>query len=282
MPVHKDRYRRPQHCEPATRVRPVFDDFHLLRMEGDYEYPLHQHTNYEVILVERGPYRCMLNQVELVVPNGQALLIKPGDWHQDHLYDGQRHYVLHFRLLAPEAGRPPNRLFRDGVSPDEQICRDDYAQGAWIMGELRSESEAGAPYAGAVQDSLLEALFWKLVRSLPPNSLDEAFRQLPKMEARRELIATAFEKHLTANPSVRDLAKALNISPRLLVNQSRELFGQPPARLLLSMKLRRAEELLRVRHLRVAEVSDLLGFSNPYHFSRVYKRFYGRPPSPRS
>jgi hypothetical protein len=67
MIVHKDRFRRPQHAEAGVRLRPVFDDFHLLRMEGRYEYPRHQHTNYEVILVERGPYRCELNGTELAL-----------------------------------------------------------------------------------------------------------------------------------------------------------------------------------------------------------------------
>src|ERR1039457_1566018 len=57
MTMHKERFRRPRQSEVGARLRPVFDDFHLLRMEGSYEYPRHQHTNYEVILIERGPYQ---------------------------------------------------------------------------------------------------------------------------------------------------------------------------------------------------------------------------------
>jgi AraC-like DNA-binding protein len=30
---------------------------------------------------------------------------------------------------------------------------------------------------------------------------------------------------------------------------------------------------------RVSEVADRLGFANPFHFSRRYKRFYGVAPS---
>lgn len=279
MPVHKDRYRRPQQTDASTRVRPVFDDFHLLRMEGDYEYPRHQHTNYEVILVDRGPYRCELNRAELKLADGQVLVIKPGDWHQDHLRDGQRHYVLHFRLLDAEAGRPVTPLFRDDVAPAEQICRGDYARDAWILRELRREAEGRGPYAGAVQDSLLETLFWKLVRGLPSVSLSEQLRQLPQAEARREAIGAVLMKHLARNPTVPELAAALRMSPRHLVNQCRELFGQSPARLLLEWKLRRAEELLRHRRMRVQEVSEELGFANAYHFSRAFKRVRGRPPS---
>ncbi len=230
MPLFKDRFRRSQQAATGARVRPIFDDFHLLRMEGNFEYPRHQHTNYEVILVERGPYRCELNHEELTLANGRALIIKPGDWHQDHLRDRQRHYVLHFRLLGSQPGVPAVTLFRNGVTPGEQICAGDHASDIWFMKELRREAEEAAPYAGAVQDSLLEALFWKLVRGLEANSLSETLRQLPATESRREAIIGEFMRFLCRNPNVPELATALNMSPRHLVNQCRLLFSESPAR----------------------------------------------------
>ena len=46
-------------------------------------------------------------------------------------------------------------------------------------------------------------------------------------------------------------------------------------------ELRRAEEMLRYRGQRVKEVSEALRVANPYHFSRVFRRVHGRPPSQR-
>ena len=279
MTVHKERFRRPQQSGVAARLRPVFDDFHLLRMEGSCEYPRHQHTNYEVILIERGPYRCELNGIELTLVDGQTLIIKPGDLHQDHLADGQRHYVLHFRVLDPETGKPGMPLFRPDVPAGDQVCRGDYASETWFLTELRREAEAAGEYAGAVQDSLLEALFWRLVRGLDPEALSREMRQLPAAAARREEIANVMAKFVERNPTVRELAAALGMSPRHLTNQCVALFGRPPARLLLELKVRRAEELLQYRAQRVREVSDALGFANPYHFSRAFRRIRGQAPS---
>jgi len=280
MPMHKERFRRPDKAEVGRRLTPVFEDFQLLSMEGVYEYPLHQHTRYEVILVESGPYRCRLNSAELVLVVGEALIIKPGDWHQDHLRDGQRHYVLHFRLESGLEGVSVPELFRDGVGPGEQVVRGvGGGRHAQLLRELGGEASGGAPYAGVVQDSLLEVLFWRLVRALPVGVLSGAFRQLPEREGRRERIATVFLRNMGANPTVVKLAGALGMSPRHLVNECRELFGESPARLLLSFKLRRADELLRHRGMRVREVSDELGFTNPFHFSRVYRRARGYAPS---
>lgn len=279
MPVHKERFRRPLQCEAVGRVRPIFDDFHLLRMEGSYEYPRHRHANYEAILVERGPYRCELNGGELTLVTGQVLLIKPGDWHSDHLRDGQRHYVLHFRLVAAigEPASPP--VFREDATPAEQICRGDYARDAWFLRELRAEADHGRPYTAAVQDALLSALFWRLVRGLDPSALSLGFRRIPAEEIRREELAQVFARHLGENPDVAALARALAVSPRHLTNQCEQFFGLPPARLLLRMKMERAEELLRYRGLRVKEVSEKLGFANPYHFSAAFRRTRGYTPA---
>lgn len=278
MRVHKDRFRRPLQVESAERIRPIFDDFHLLRMEGDYEYPRHRHANYEAILVERGPYRCELNGVDLELTTGQVLLIKPGDWHSDHLRDGQRHYVLHFRLKETAGEPPPPPVFHAEVTPAAQICRGNYTRDAWFLRELRAEAEREQPYAAAVQDGLLTALFWRLVRGLEPNSLSEEFRRLPADDAQREKLARAFSLHLGDNPDVITLARAAGMSPRHLTNQCVRFFGLPPARLLLRMKMERAEEMLRYGGLRVKEVSDKLGFANPYHFSTVFRRMRGRSP----
>jgi AraC family transcriptional activator of pobA len=149
------------------------------------------------------------------------------------------------------------------------------------MRELRLESEQGAAHAAAVQDSLLEALFWRTVRDLPAEGLGADIRRLPQDEAMRERIGTVIERHLRGNPTVREIARELRISPRHLTGLCRRLFGDSPARLLLGLKLRRAEEMLRYGDRRVKEVSEALGFANPFHFSRVFRRHHGRSPSQR-
>ena len=47
---------------------------------------------------------------------------------------------------------------------------------------------------------------------------------------------------------------------------------------LLSVKMRKAEELLRDVNRRTSEVSDLLGYGTPKSFTRAFKKFYGRNP----
>jgi AraC-like DNA-binding protein len=281
MFVHKQRFRRPLQPEGLERVRPIFHDFHLLEMEGDYEYPRHQHTIYEAILVENGPYRCELNERELTLVNGQVLMIKPGDWHSDHLHDGQRHYVVHFRLFSgvTDVNTPP--VFRENIRPEGQICCGDYARETWFLHELKAEAEGARAYAPAVQDALLSAMFWRLIRGLDASVLSPEFRRIPLEEAHREELVQLFSRYLTKNPKVSTLAREIGLSPRHFTNRSRALLGASPAKFLLRLKIERAEELLRYHGMRVGEVSEELGFANPYHFSTVFRRTLGTSPRTR-
>jgi AraC-like DNA-binding protein len=279
MAVIKERFRRSTQIGSGARVRPVFDDFHRLRMEGDYEYPAHTHVNYELILVERGPYGCELNGEELTLKDGQILVIKPGDRHQDHLRDGQHHYVLHFRLVSDVRGVSAVALFKSDVDPALQICHGDHVRDVMFVRELKREAQEKAAHAPAVQDCLLEALVWRTIRDLPSQGLSEVILRMPKDEAMREEIVSVMERHMRANPSVGELSKELALSLRHLTGRCKALFGLPPARLFLRVKLQHAESMLRSHKYRVKEVSDELGFANPYHFSRVFHRFFGHPPS---
>jgi AraC-like DNA-binding protein len=259
-------------------IRPVFADFHRLDMRAAHEYPRHRHAGYEAILVERGPYLCELNGVELRVEAGEVLIIKPGDWHADHLRAGQRHFVLHFNLETAEGERTAE-LFALGARPQEQMAKGDFQRDARLLHEIQVEAEGGENHAALVQDGLLAALFWRWARGLPAAGLSRQWRALPAAEVRREEIAELLARHVGDNPTVASLARALGVSARQFTTQCRTLFGAPPAKLLLKLKLREAEVMLRYQRRRVSEVSESLGFANPFHFSRVCRRAWGRPPS---
>ncbi|MEZ5275759.1 MAG: helix-turn-helix transcriptional regulator [Opitutaceae bacterium] len=274
----KDRFGRPLSREVPVRLRPVFEDFHLLRMGGDYEYPRHRHTNHEVILVESGPYRCELNGSELELRHGEALIIKPGDWHQDHLRNGQRHYVVHFRLETTGAGQAPP-LFLPEVHPSRQIVGGNHIANAALLDELKLEAEAQKDHAGAIQDCLLEAFFWRLVRALDPKALSSQIRRLHREEATREALMLAIDRLSEGPASIGVLAAAMNMSVRKLNTICHAFLRRTPARALLEARLQRAEDLIRYQGLSIKEASDSLGFANPFHFSRIYRRLRGSSPS---
>lgn len=92
-------------------------------------------------------------------------------------------------------------------------------------------------------------------------------------------ILNYMQQHLAEPMSVGDLAARINLSP----SRFRALFttstGLGPAQYLQWLRLRRARLLLERTFLTVKEVMALVGYNDPSHFTRDFRRLHGDPPS---
>ncbi|GDY12516.1 hypothetical protein LBMAG53_13940 [Planctomycetota bacterium] len=78
--------------------------------------------------------------------------------------------------------------------------------------------------------------------------------------------------------STAELAASLGVGVRTLTQRFSRLTGMPPARWVRRRRLGHARVLIE-RGAPVGETAARLGFANPFHFSRAFKREFGLPPS---
>jgi transcriptional regulator GlxA family with amidase domain len=87
------------------------------------------------------------------------------------------------------------------------------------------------------------------------------------------------QRHIAEPLNVPDLATLVNLSP----SRFRDLFsaqtGMGPVQYLQRLRLRRARLLLERTFLTVKEVMALVGYNDPSHFSREFRREHGVAPS---
>jgi transcriptional regulator GlxA family with amidase domain len=99
------------------------------------------------------------------------------------------------------------------------------------------------------------------------------------MDARVESVITTMHRSLTDELSIPALSGRVNLS----CNRLRQLFvkevGQSPIQYLRSVRIRRAEYLLRNTFLSIKEVASLSGINDVSHFVRYFKKQFGRTPS---
>ncbi len=92
-----------------------------------------------------------------------------------------------------------------------------------------------------------------------------------------EVIAL-MERNAAAPLAVAELARAVNLSPSRLTRLFQLETGCSPARFDKDRRLDRARDLLLASFLTVKEVMAAVGWNDPSHFGREFKRRFGLSP----
>jgi len=108
------------------------------------------------------------------------------------------------------------------------------------------------------------------LKSIAGNKTDEDF--LVKLN---EIIEKNIEN---SDFSIDNLAKEIGISSSGLFAKIKQISGVTPNRLILSMRLKKAAELLNERRYRVNEVCYRVGFNNPSYFAKCFQKQFGKLP----
>jgi AraC-like DNA-binding protein len=171
-------------------------------------------------------------------------------------------------------GREATALLRTGaVAPETavQVPDPEAYRALWEM--LLTEGGRGLDAAPRICAGLVRLLIWKTAGAQPPNALED--RGTTRTFQRcRDLIDARFLE-------LRDLgaiARAAGIGRAYLCRLFRTHGYPSPYRYLIRKKITRAAEWLAVEGSRVQEAAQRAGFSDPYHFSRVFKREMGQSP----
>ena len=94
------------------------------------------------------------------------------------------------------------------------------------------------------------------------------------MEQAKAYIHSHYSEKLT----LADVAEHLNISSGHLSNTFKKFTGVTISDYIATIKIDHAKELIDTHQYLMYEMSDMLGFENPYYFSKVFKKVTGIAP----
>jgi AraC family transcriptional regulator of arabinose operon len=99
------------------------------------------------------------------------------------------------------------------------------------------------------------------------------------MDPRIAHVIDHMDRTLAEPLDVPALARLAGLSASRFAHLFRAEVGMPPARYLRQLRLRRARVLLEATVLTVREVMRQVGFRDPSHFARDFRRYHGIAPS---
>ena len=99
------------------------------------------------------------------------------------------------------------------------------------------------------------------------------------MDRRIAHVIQHMETTTDAGPRIPELAALVGLSPSRFAHLFRDEVGMPPGRYLHRLRMQRARVLLERTFLSVRDVMIQVGFRDPSHFARDFRRYHGVAPS---
>ena len=112
---------------------------------------------------------------------------------------------------------------------------------------------------------------------LPPE-----VQEAPGLSLDQEFLIKATElvkKNLGKDFNVDDLCMEMGMSRSSLYNKIKALTDRSPSDFIRQIRMTEAATLLKSKKYTVAEVSDMMGYSDPKYFTDIFKKHYGMTPS---
>jgi AraC-like DNA-binding protein len=144
---------------------------------------------------------------------------------------------------------------------------------AEIYEMLQREAGGGDAAAGEICGVLARLLLLKIRQRALPYGVAE-----PRSMAAYERVRRYMEDNYLELRTMEEVAEACHVTPMYLSRLFTRYARVGAYQFLLRLKMNHAAGLLLQRGMLVKQAASELGFSDPFHFSRVFKRIYGVPP----
>ena len=188
--------------------------------------------------------------------------------------DPARPMVKYFLCLSGDAAL--RRLARAGLVMDGVSVLSAPGEVRSVLDELLREGRRPGARAAEICGVLFELLLLKLAEAAPRGgeagegaaARENFLRCKAVLDERAESLAT-----------LEEAAKAAQLDVSSVCRLFRRFQGISPYQYLLRRKMNLAAEFLVDGRGLVKEAAQLVGFADPYHFSRCFKAVHGVPPS---
>lgn len=225
---------------------------------------------YSIEFVARGKGSVVLRDTEYSLFSGRIFSYGPGIAHviTTEAEDPLVKYFVDF--IGPEASK---MLRKFGPAPGHvvQVASPDVI--LQIFENLIKNGQTDSRYTLSLCRAILEQLIFKIAEtSIVENSRTSA--AFYTYQSSREII----QKNFMNLRSLEQIAEECHIDSAYLCRLFKRFDNRSPYQYLMRMKMNHAAQRLQLPNSSVKEIAFELGFSDPFHFSRVFKRIFGISP----
>ncbi|MFC6338625.1 helix-turn-helix domain-containing protein [Pseudomonas sp. CCM 7891] len=254
------------HCETISRRS----------REYQWEIAPHRHADLcQLLYVYKGQAQLEIEGQRTVLSESTLQVLPPLCVHGFRFSEDVEGYVV--TLSAPLVAHLQGQL---GSAVDGLSALGSYPAGKEgdylnsLFTRLQDEYADDQPARDMMMHALVSVLLVWISRQAIQHRHPQARRGREYFRRFTQLVEQCYREH----PKIEDLAHTLGISVSHLNGTCRELGGQPALQIMHDRQLLEAKRLLTYTSMTINEMSQVLGFSDPTNFSRLFRRRVGFSP----
>lgn len=243
----------------------------------------HCHDFVSFFYVLSGGCTYNIDNCQYCARKGDIIICNPGIYHSKTIRTDEEVMEMQIGLgnIFVE-GLPPNYLIDANACP--VISLPEYEQEFLkCISEIFYEQENNQP--GSVL--MLKVHVMKLlVTFLKATRMDMYIREnsCVKIESSdKATIVSTLIAYINENYmhqiSLDSISKSIYLSPAYISKVFKEEMGESPINYLIKVRLAKARELLTDERVSIKAAAKSVGYKDVYHFSKLFKKYYGMPPS---
>lgn len=259
-------------------------EFEIMRFD-EIEEPdvddLHKHTFYEIIWIEKGKSRQVIDYVDYEINPWSLFFISPGQLHVFEewkpITGGSIMFTEEFFLLNYfdkeklfELSFLDNFYSHPVLRPDKK----SFTEIQHTIDQMAKEKKR-KDYSTSMSQALLHILLLQIQRCVDAQSGSAVSKKYIVLYKK---FKNLIDKNFTDNWSVSDYASALAITQHHLNTVAKEVTGKTATEVIRTRSILEAKRLLSFTDHSVSEVAANLGYFDSSYFAKIFKSETGMSP----
>ncbi|UUZ80327.1 AraC family transcriptional regulator [Paenibacillus sp. P26] len=272
---------------PDVNITVNLFGIHLRSVGGEWEYPMHEHPQFEINYVLEGRRLMNVGGTKLTQQAGDLILLRPGLAHSSRSADRRpfTYFCIHFNIDEHLFLSLLNRIEQTLFHRDSPLMR--LMEPA--LSKLIDITRVAGQSSMAQRMRLYSAVFdlfgtlWEAISNEADirSSVYERVELAHQIRTRLQgLVSQHFKQGIPIERryGIDDIAAELGISASHCNRVFRHVYGTAPRVYWSELVLQQAKLLLSDSQLSIQHISSVLGYNDIAHFSRQFKRWSGMSP----
>ncbi|MFC4402991.1 AraC family transcriptional regulator [Gracilibacillus xinjiangensis] len=240
-----------------------------------------QHKDYDLWYIQAGQIEIRVQEEVYLASEGDMILFRPKLAYTATTRSNECHFIFtHF-----DFGLGNHFGILDNFQLSGIIERTLVEEEIRLFLEAYDQYKQIAPMSGFRLKGCLTILIAKILEHYGQGHYRGEFINNPSNRIQNidlEKLQPIFDfihEHLHQTLRVGELAEVAGMSEKYFITYFKKGLGVTPGRYIYQLKMNRARDLLYSKQFSIQQIANMLGYPDPYTFSKAFKKYYKVPPS---